>query len=332
MTAQSEILFDTAAFPVIKTDRTGIVRYKNPAAARALPMLRRGASPARHLYGGALSAGVLYLLGETAYPRAIALPWENGLHCLFLSCLQYANGEETAQALFRRYEDRPQELMTDFLRLRAAVVQTDGKLPLARTDADLIALLGNEDVCADTQVVEPYALFARLSTRLSGALRGIGFRVRLEADESLKALSPVRLDVSGFLYRCGRLLYAMMKLSKTGIIDGKAIRDEQSGAPMLLLSTRTTLSHRNAETEDAFSLLSALLPECAVEFAMLRSISDEPDAMRLSVNEYGKTTLSYRLRAAAPSELSVRAVDVETAVPDALLRMVLRSLRTSLTA
>lgn len=326
--------FEYAVFPVIMTDSCGIIRYKNRAAGRYLPMLRRGASVLRHLYGRSLSAGTAYVIGDTPYPRALifnALDG-NGFLLLFLSRLQYGDGEALAEALHERFHEDFSLFYSDRMNIADLESGHPEKILADRTYADLISLFGKEDADADIALYDMYDFLLKISVRLKGAFRALGYRIQLNISEEIRECRYAKLNIHDFLFVFGRFLYLFMKLSDNSVIDISVIPDRESEYYTFRFATRTSISRRRIQNKETLPFLASLIPECATELALFEKRDLLAKYTDITVDQYGRFLLKYRLSCAGhSSSLHVCSIDFSETDFDALIlpfiRMLSRRLR-----
>ena len=320
--------FDRTIFPVVAADGTGCIVYKNAAAGKYLPALRRGADIVRRLRGKKpLYAGMdAEVPGDTPYRRAVVLQDDDAYVFLFLSRLQYPDGDEEMLRMTERrgtaldgflpaaYESSPSETESQPFRQ-------------SRIYADLIDICGMERA-AGAYVYDICELLDRLSSKLKGAFRALGYRITVNIDAAVRDRKYVKLKLYDFIFLFNRLLYIQMKLSENGIVDIDIRLDEYDERLILCFSARTALTKRSLKNGEAASLLARLAPECALEFALFEDACLFSENMRLSVDKYGKSVMEYKLSGIeTPAVLHVRSIDLETAELDAVIDMLILGIK-----
>lgn len=320
--------FDRVIFPVVAADDTGRIVYKNAAAGKYLPALRCGADIVRRLHGKKpLHAGMdAEVPGDASYRRAVVLQDGDTYVFLFLSRLQYPDGDEEAR---------------DMIENRGTAL--DGFLPTAREPslsetetqtfrqnrvyADLIDICGKEHMTGG-YVYDICELLDRLSSKLKGAFRALGYRITVNIDAAVWDRKYAKLKLYDFIFLFNRLLYIQMKLSENGIVDINIRLDENDEHYVLRFSSRTALTKRSLKNEDAASVLSRLAPECALEFALFEDTRLLSENMQLSVDKYGKLIMEYKLSGIEnPSVLYIRSIDLETAELDTAIDILILDIK-----
>lgn len=305
-------LFHHALFPVFVTDTIGIVSYKNPAAAKYLPMIRKSASVLRHLQGARLpgKSATVKITGKTAYHTALALCDDDGYLFLCLSRFQYKDGEETSSKMIEIFGKTP----LDFIGAskRAFIRDTDiEKRAQNRIATDMLQVLciGNEYAEAQTDSMADIA--NEVFPKLNRSFSALGYRIHAEIAEPFSPHRYVRINIYDFLFLFGRLLYLQMRLSENKMIDIRLISDDHAYRHHIRFLTQTALSDKILDENDWREFIRAYAPECEQEFLLLKKASLLPDITKLSVNKNGAFVIDLAIDyAEKTSELHVRSTDL----------------------
>lgn len=313
--------FDRAAFPIVAADKSGGIVYKNPAAGKYLPALRRGADIVRRLHGkNPLHAGMdAEVMGDTPYRRAAVLQDDDTYVFLFLSRLQYPDGEEEARSL----TDHRGTTLDSFLAGAACAESLPGAetriFRQSRVYTDLIDICENENLSGGC-VYDVCELFERLSSKLKGAFRSLGYRITMNIDAAVRDRTYAKLNLYDFIFIFSKLLYMQMKLSENGIVNIEAKYDDHDEQHALCFSARTGLTKRCIKSGDTVSFLSKLAPECALEFELFENAVLLSQNTHVTVDKYGKFVMEYRLKSIEnASVLHVRSIELETVELDTVI-------------
>lgn len=324
-------LLDRAGFPAIGVREDGVVYYKNPAAEKYLPMLRRGADVIRRLRGREpLSAGaVVEIAGDSPYRRAAVFSDENRFTLLFLSRLQYPDAEKTAKRLISTCGT---ELSAVLSAKEDGGEDTSAALPFGkeRIYTDLIGIT-EQDTFDDAYVYDIQEIIGKLSKRLKGAFRSLGYRISIQSTASAWDKKYVKINLYDFIFAFSRFLYIQMRCSENGTIGIECGRDESCGCHLFRFTARTSLSPASVKKSgDIVAFLSRLAPECALELSLFHHAGELSRNTRLSVDKYGKFIVEYRLKYIEKPVLHIRSVDFEDLELDAAIDTFLHEIRTAL--
>ncbi len=320
-------LFARAGFPVVGIREDGTVHFKNPAAKKYLPMLRRGADAIRRLRGRVpLSPGTLAeIAGDSPYRRAVVLADENQFVLLFLARLQYPDGE----AMAKRIVDARGTELSSFFPAEEEDAAASEALPFGRERiyTDLVGIAAQSSP-TDTCVYDVQEIINRLSAHLKGAFRSLGYRISLCNPIPEWEKKYVKLDLYDFVFSFSRLLYLQMRCSENGTVGIECGYDEDSGCCLFRFTARTSLSAASIrKSKNIVSLLSRLAPECAPELSFLPNREELSRGTQFSIDKYGKLILEYRVKYLEQPVLHIRSVDFENLELDAAIAGFLREIR-----
>lgn len=319
--------FDRAAFPVVAADESGIIAYKNLSAGKYLPALRRGADIVRRLHGQKpLCEGMeAEVIGDTPYRRAVVLRDDTQYVFLFLSRLQYPDGDEEAKNLI---ENRGPVLDRFLAAAKPPSWESEAQpFRQSRVYTDLLGVCA-EKADSGAGVYDVSELLCRLSSKLKGAFRSLGYRITMNVHTDTADRRYGKLNLYDFIFIFSRFLYIQMKLSDNGLLDIDAQYDEIGEVYTLRFSARTALTQRKLKGARALPFLCGLAPECALEWRLFDSIELLSENTHIAVDKYGKFLIEYRLSLIENAScLHVRSIEFVHTELDSVIEKMLFGIR-----
>lgn len=303
---QYQELFNLSAYPVFMLSPRGRILYKNPAAHKYLPMLRKKACAVKHFYPSEMpkKSGVLRIMGDTPYRIALLLRDEDGFLALCLSRFQYGDGVAAAGRFLHRFGDTAFDFLGNFH--KEAVRCANEAIP-ARIYTDVFALAEIDGMLLDTEKYSFAEITAVLFEKLNRSFGALGYRIHAKIEEGFSAQKEVTLHLHDFLYIFGKLLYLQMRLSQNGDVSVSLESDEKEHIFRFSVKAKAL---GVCAAEDVHALVALAVPECVSEFALLEKagmLGD--DIFRLSCDPFGMLTVEYRIPYRENTVLPLRSGD-----------------------
>ncbi len=298
-------LFEYSAFPVFAFSFSGIILYKNNAANKYLPMLRKNACARKHFYPAEIpeKSGVLRIVGDTPYRIALALKDENGFLCFCFSRFQYDDGIQTAKTLLHRFGDTATAFLIAFQKatVSAPIPQTERIYTDIFSTVEEKALLSGEREYSFENAVT--LLFEKLNVSF-GAL---GYRVCTQISADFLSQKNVHFSLQDFLFLFSRLLYLQMRLSENGDVSVLLTSNDKEHIFRFCIRTETPISLPSEKSIAAF--LSDIVPECAPEFTLLEKAGLlNENHLHLYPAPFGYFTAEYRVPYRQNAVSSVKSI------------------------
>ena len=287
-------LFEYSAFPVFTLSFSGVIRYKNAAANKYLPMLRKNACVKKYFYPSAIpkEGGILRIAGDTPYRIALALKDEDGLVAVCFSRFQYADGLQTANRLLCHFGNTADSFFAAFAAFSNETEQACAPYT-ERIYTDILAVGEDKKDFSDVR----YSFFETVSLlfeKINTSFGALGYRICAEIADGFLSQKEVRIRLHDFLFFFGRLLYIQMRLSQNGAVSVLLTSDQREHIFRFRIRTKRLTYPLQAEDIDA--VVCRAVPECAFEFSLLQKAGLVcTDRLRFSLDPFGCLTAEYRI-------------------------------------
>ena len=328
-------LFYYTAFPVFAVLRsTGEVIYKNIACEKYLPKLSKKNSLNSFVFAQRFDGvGPVKLAETTLYHTAIAFEDGENSVFLFLSHLQYQDGMSHAARLFQMVGPSLEKFLSSMranaaFRTRGSVLQgTNGNLY-----AETVQTLLYENDFGPQKKLPFYQVISCAFEKLNSVFSEYGYRVNAKIDEDFPKYLHVTTSVQDILFIIGRLLYLMMKVSKTKNIELLLSCDMAYSRHTFRLTTETNFANLHEEPDIFMGWLLEFIPECKIEFSVLQKaglLSKENFASKM--DSLGNLSLFYSVPYTSPESYYVRSIGAMDIFLLGMIDNMIESIRDKLT-
>ena len=310
-TATYQELFYYTAFPVFAVSRsTGDVIYKNIACEKYLPKLSKKNSLNAFVFAQNFNGvGPVKLIETTLYHTAIAFEDGENSVFLFLSHLQYQDGMSHAAQLFQMTGPSLESFLTTMranasLCTRGSVLQGTNESLYARTVQTLLY----ENNFGLQKKLPFYQVISCAFEKLNSVFSEFGYRVNARIEKDFPKYLHVAVSVQDILFIIGRLLYLLMKVSKTKEIELSLSCDMAYSRHTFRLTAETSLANLHENTDLFEAWLLEFIPECKIEFSILQKsglLTKENLAVKMDC--VGNLCLLYSVPYTSPDSYYVRS-------------------------
>lgn len=316
-------LFEQSAFPVFLLSSFGHVRYKNAAANKYLPMLRKNASAIRHFSPAEMpeKSCVLRIEGNTPYHTGIALIDDGDILVLCFSRFQYEDGAKTAKLFLEHFGDTAfgfickmhKELYSDIRKIAPARNQN-------RIYTDTIFARNGNDLPVQSVSYNFYTVAELLFRKLNVSFSALGYRISTQISENFPKYTEICFSLNDFLFLFGKLLYLQMRLAEKGEVS--VTLTSMPDIHLLRFLIRTNIQ----PSEDIAALFTEYVPECATELMLLKQTGLlDHNNIRLEQNAFGQLMTEYRIPCREKTCHMLRSTDIsELSLTEDILTMIKR--------
>ncbi|MBQ8495853.1 MAG: hypothetical protein IJ489_00150 [Clostridia bacterium] len=302
-------LFEHSAFPVFLLSPYGKVRYKNPAANKYLPRLRKNADASKYLQPSAIpkKSGVLQIAGSTSYHRGLALIEGEEVLVLCFSFLQYDDGVEMGEAFLNRFGDTAFDFLCEMHRETRKYILSPPQKNQTRLYTDMLSFLQYEGILGKRPLYDFIKAAEMLFTKLKTSFSALGYRISTQISEELPTQKDVLFSMHDFLFIFGKLLYLQMRLAAKGEVSVTLTSDGNAYLIRFLIRTRAELG----SCDDILSFFTAHIPECASEIMLLeRTDLFDDNTIRFEQGAFARFMTEYRIPYTERNPHILRSVDI----------------------
>ena len=328
-------IFDLSDFPIVVTDESFIITYKNRLAAKFFGLMRKRSKITRYFrnFKNDIDFSIINELDietGTHFMRALVLPLKNGAFAfLFFTIYSFTDTKNLVEYVREKYAGDFIDFYCSAYKNHLALEKSSFS---ARADSgervfsELSLLLSSfaekpeflkSEICNISEILELTA--KQINKKLSAlGAKSASAQISLGA----KSAAFAKINLRFFTFILFRMISAAIKFS-----DSRELAISlESPAPYVsdvCVCTKCTLPNGTAETGDFYALLH-LLPEFSFEFEILKSIGFFEDTLYFT---YTNSTLKlhFKLKCDAsagfvlrsePEEIRKRRI--EKAIADAI--------------
>jgi|GEM_PF-2188454 len=319
-------LFHCAAFPVFAVSSKREFLYKNPACGKYFPRLNSRTRPKAIFFPDVpTKSGAVNLLGSEVYRTALALADGENIVILCMARLQYRDGLVVAEQCLKQFGTT----LEKFLAVTRCAPSFDGfpRAAAVREDriyADILHSIRSEVAPWPIARYSLQRAIIPIFERLNTAFSMLGYRIYARITEDFPEYLHIQISYYDLIFLLGRLVYLQMKLSATKLLEIRLANDVARNRHKFVLTTETCLKGLPVGAGDLADCFSALAPECAADFSLLREFGLlGSEAVTVSLDKLGKLTFTYEIPYVSPDTLYVGSTDFsDSMLSDALDRMV----------
>lgn len=311
-------IFDLADCPVVITDKSLVITYKNGLAAKLFCGFRRRSKISRYFRNLKndvdLSAiNVLDIETGTQFMRALVLPAdENTRVFLFFTLLAFTNSEKLLTYARENYSGDFIDFYCTAFREYAKMQNADSfarhRIP-ERAYSELLTLLSffaEKPFFMQEETYNVSELIEIISDKISKRLSVFGLKAA--SAEIAEKDCYAKINIRIFCFLVFRMLYMAFRLSGTGSVQISLDSSRYSHIE-ICVSTRTDRIYEEAENGN-FALLANIFPEFSFEFDVLKRMGFFDNILFFS-QRGSKLNLRYTLKRDISSSFILRAGGAE---------------------
>ena len=288
-------LFEHSAFPVFVISSYGHILYKNPAANKYLPRLRKNADIGKYLQPPGIpeKSGVIQIKGSTVYHTGLALMDEFHILILCFSRLQCSDGIKIAEDWLEHFGDTAFDFICEMQKeVRNQIQPQDHSKKPNRLYTDMMTCMQYGDVLSESPTYDFIRVTESIFQKSEVSFSALGYRISTQISEDLPDQKEVKISFYDFLFLFGKLLYLHMRLAVRGEVSITLTHDKDAYRIRFLIRTEMVLH----PTDNVLSFFTAHVPECSSEIILMQRLGlFEEDTIRFEKDHTGRFMTEYRI-------------------------------------